>query len=203
MATRKGTIGSNSSSNETPAGERGHQEESVLEEAQEVLADTAARARDKAGARVDSERSKLADQIGVVTQALRDGSSEIRDNDKAETVARYVDTFADQTERLADYVSAKSPRDMLADLESFARREPALFLGGAFTLGLIASRLLKSSAQTSSGASSARSSPQGGVRRTGSSNASSQSMKPREARPTGTGASDGNRPNSAGGPGAP
>jgi hypothetical protein len=38
---------------------------------------------------------------------------------------------------------------MIQEVERFARRQPALFLGGAFTLGLIAARFLKSSSEVS------------------------------------------------------
>jgi hypothetical protein len=37
---------------------------------------------------------------------------------------------------------------MVRNVEDFARRQPALFIGGAFMLGLLGARFLKSSAQT-------------------------------------------------------
>ena len=37
---------------------------------------------------------------------------------------------------------------MQRGVESFARREPLLFIGGAFALGMVAARFLKASAAT-------------------------------------------------------
>jgi hypothetical protein len=48
-------------------------------------------------------------------------------------------------ERWADYVQNTDAREMANRVESFARREPGLFLGGAFALGLVGARFLKSS----------------------------------------------------------
>jgi hypothetical protein len=57
----------------------------------------------------------------------------------------YVDKIAEQTERFAGYLHNNGPREMFTQLERFARRDPTLFLGSAFTLGLVAARFLKSS----------------------------------------------------------
>jgi len=59
--------------------------------------------------------------------------------------ARYSGTAANQIEKIADYFERKDLRAMMRDAESFARRNPAIFLGAAFGLGLVAARFLKSS----------------------------------------------------------
>jgi hypothetical protein len=52
---------------------------------------------------------------------------------------------ANRVERWADYVQNTDSREMANRVENFARREPGLFLGGAFALGLLGARFLKSS----------------------------------------------------------
>jgi hypothetical protein len=47
---------------------------------------------------------------------------------------------------VAEYLREADGGRMARDLESLARRQPALVFGGAFALGLIAARFLKSSA---------------------------------------------------------
>ena len=69
----------------------------------------------------------------------------------------YVDQAADQVERLSEYVRERDVVQIAGDVEKFARREPALFLGGAFVLGLCAARFLKSSAQSSQSAQQSQS----------------------------------------------
>jgi hypothetical protein len=41
----------------------------------------------------------------------------------------------------------KDVREFLADLQRFARRQPAVFIGAAFAVGVISARFLKSSAE--------------------------------------------------------
>jgi hypothetical protein len=46
---------------------------------------------------------------------------------------------------VSGYLEARDIQDLVGEAESLARRSPALFLGGAFTLGVLAARFLKSS----------------------------------------------------------
>lgn len=50
-----------------------------------------------------------------------------------------------QVERLARYLHDRDVRQVVSDVEDLARRSPGMFLGGAFVIGLAASRFLKSS----------------------------------------------------------
>ncbi|HEY9515791.1 MAG TPA: hypothetical protein VIQ74_08945, partial [Gemmatimonadaceae bacterium] len=57
----------------------------------------------------------------------------------------YVEKAANRVEQLADYVQNTDASEMADRFENFARREPGIFLGGAFTLGLLGARFIKSS----------------------------------------------------------
>jgi hypothetical protein len=57
----------------------------------------------------------------------------------------YVSSAADQIDRLSRYVRSTKVDDMLGGVERFAREQPAAFVGGAFMVGLLAARFLKSS----------------------------------------------------------
>jgi hypothetical protein len=48
----------------------------------------------------------------------------------------------------SDQLRQKDVRELMSDVERFAQRQPTLFLGGAFALGLLGARFLKSSAPT-------------------------------------------------------
>jgi len=82
--------------------------------------------------------------------ALRDvaGSLMHPKEESADVVSKYIRTAGDQVQRAADYLENTDVRDVMTDVERFARRQPALFLGGAFMLGLVAARVLKSSRQS-------------------------------------------------------
>jgi hypothetical protein len=58
--------------------------------------------------------------------------------------ARYGDSLAQQVEQVSHYLEQKDLRELVRDVEVFARRNPAVFIGGAFALGMLAARFLKS-----------------------------------------------------------
>jgi hypothetical protein len=65
-------------------------------------------------------------------------------------VARYVDQVADSIDGFSTYLRHTDVGTIVDDAQDFARRQPALFLGGAFLVGTIAARFLKSSRPSAS-----------------------------------------------------
>jgi len=61
-------------------------------------------------------------------------------------VDAYMGRAASQVENVARYLHDKNLGQVVGDLESFARREPVLFVGGALVVGLLGGRFLKSTA---------------------------------------------------------
>jgi hypothetical protein len=95
--------------------------------------------------RVDEQKNRAADGLGGIANVIRNAGNELRTENEA--LARYVDQASDQLRRFADQIREKGVADMLDDVHSFARRRPALFIGGAFLVGLGIARFLKSSAE--------------------------------------------------------
>ena len=97
--------------------------------------------------RVDEQKNRAADGLGGIADVFRTASNELRNEN--ETLASYVDMASDQMKRFADQIRQKGVADMLDDVQVFARRRPAFFIGGAFLVGLGVARFLKSSADRS------------------------------------------------------
>lgn len=95
--------------------------------------------------RVDEQKNRAADGLGGIANVIRNAGNELRTENEA--LASYVDSASDQLRRFADQIREKGVADMLDDVHSFARRRPALFIGGAFLVGLGIARFLKSSAE--------------------------------------------------------
>jgi hypothetical protein len=93
--------------------------------------------------RVDQQMNRAADGLGGIADVFRSASNELRNEN--ETLASYVDMASDQMKRVADQIRQKGVADVLDDVQLFARRRPALFIGGAFLVGLGIARFLKSS----------------------------------------------------------
>jgi hypothetical protein len=64
------------------------------------------------------------------------------------TIANASRTAADQAERLAAYLQQTDAREIVHTVEDAARRQPLIFLGGAFILGLAAARFMKAAGGT-------------------------------------------------------
>jgi len=93
--------------------------------------------------RVDEQKNRAADGIGGIAEVFRSAGNELRNEN--ETLASYVDTASEQLRRFADNIRQRGVVDMLDDVHAFARRRPALFIGGAFLIGLGIARFLKAS----------------------------------------------------------
>lgn len=92
--------------------------------------------------------SELSSQAGVQQNRLADGLSsyagELRsmalNSEGHGVMTDLVHQAADRGERAASYLSEREPRDLLADVRSFARRRPVAFLGIAAGAGILVGR---------------------------------------------------------------
>lgn len=139
----------------------GEAAQNVKEQAKE----TAEQAKETAGQAVDqvkqsvmgqasTQKERVSESIGSVAGALREAGKQLREGEQGGFFAQYADQAADRIEGLASHLNEREIGELVADVERYARRQPALFLGGAFILGVLGARYLKSSAQPSSPASS-------------------------------------------------
>ena len=103
--------------------------------------------KQRVASRVDERKNRAADGLGGIADVFRNASNELRNEN--ETLASYVDMASDHMKRIADQIRQKGVADMIDDVHVFARRRPALFIGGAFLVGLGIGRFLKSSADRS------------------------------------------------------
>ena len=102
------------------------------------------RVKEQAASQLSSQKDRATDGLGSVASAVRQTTQTLRDQ-KHDTVAGYVEQAADQIERLSERLKNKDVTELLDDAQHLARRQPALFVGGAFALGLVGARFLKSS----------------------------------------------------------
>lgn len=117
--------------------------------AKEQVTRTATRVGEQAKNTVDARMSDVAHELGSVADAVRQTSNEV--GDRNQTIARYGEKFAEQIEGVSSYLDERSLDDVLGDVQDFARRQPAVFLGGAFMLGVMVGRFLRSSESRSFG----------------------------------------------------
>ena len=101
--------------------------------------------RERAAAQLNTQKDRATDGIGSVAKVARETTQHLRER-QHETIAGYVEQAADQLDRFSRNLKNKDVRELVEDAQRLARRQPALFVGGAFALGLAGARFFKSSA---------------------------------------------------------
>jgi len=122
----------------------------LKESAKELVDGAVSQARDSAQAQISTGKDRLAQGLGSVAEAIRHTGEQLREGEQS-SLTQYVSRAADGVEAASEYLKEKSIADVVGDVSNFARREPAVFLGGAFVLGLLGGRFLKSSGSETHG----------------------------------------------------
>ncbi len=111
-------------------------------------------AAEKTKSTIEEQKSNLATGLTSIADSIKQVGGSLRETDKqtgiTELTAKYSDTLAKQIEQISRYFDNKDLREMARDVETFARRNPAIFIGSAFAVGLLAARFLKSSSSDQS-----------------------------------------------------
>ena len=102
----------------------------------------AGEARDKVEAAATQQKSKGADYIGAIAGAMNRAAGEFEN--EVPQAAHYIRQASEQVSGFADTVRQRDVRELLGEVQDFARRQPTLFFGGAVILGFAALRFLKS-----------------------------------------------------------
>ena len=126
------------------AGQAGSKVSETAAVVKEQARRTVSQVGEQAKTNVDSRMGDVAQELGTVAEAVRQTSEELSGQDQA-GIARYGTRIADQIESVSNYLNERGVEEVLTDVEGVARRQPALFLGGAFMLGLLVGRFVRSS----------------------------------------------------------
>ena len=116
----------------------GQEADEIKAAAKEVLAD----ATDRVGSAVRQQKTAGADYIETVARAIERAAGEFEPD--VPQAAKYIRQAGSQLSDLATAVRQRDARELVAEVEGFARRQPALFFGGAMLAGFAAIRFLKS-----------------------------------------------------------
>lgn len=121
----------------------------IYEQAKDTAGQAYGTAAKKAKSNLEEQKSKLSGSLASVADSIHQISEDLRKTDEENKItgiaASYGDNLAQQVENISQYFERKDLREMARDVEGFARRNPAIFIGAAFALGLLTARFLKSS----------------------------------------------------------
>ena len=121
----------------------------VKESGGKLAGEAIGQVKEKATGKIEEQKTNLAQGLDSVAQTIRQVGDTLKGTETpagvASTTAEYSDKLARQVEQFSDYLERHNVSELMRDVESFARRNPAYFIGGAFLLGFLGARFLKSS----------------------------------------------------------
>jgi len=100
--------------------------------------------RQQASSRFSSQKDRAVQGLTSLADAARQTGQQLRDKDQS-GIATYLESAADQAVGFSERLRQKDLSEIVDDVERFAHRQPAVFLGVSFGIGLLGARFLKSS----------------------------------------------------------
>ncbi|HEX5659286.1 MAG TPA: hypothetical protein VFX59_18960 [Polyangiales bacterium] len=100
-------------------------------------------ARERAESGIEQQRALVSRRVRRLGDALRESSNQLSPED--ELAQGLLDNASERVQRMAAYIDNARFEDVAQDLKSFASRQPAVFFGSAFLVGLALGRFAKSS----------------------------------------------------------
>ena len=108
------------------------------------------KAADRIHSEVDSRKDEAVSQAQSVSSAIRQTADGLDDN-APQWLRSAFQQGADQLQRFAESIENKDSRQLMNDVQSFARERPALFLGAAAAAGFAAARIFKAGSDQQGG----------------------------------------------------
>lgn len=105
-------------------------------------------AKQRASSLFDSQKSSAVSEVNQLADALRRVGGEMQDSRFAGSL---INMAADKLQSLGSGIENRGLDELKDDVERFARRNPAAFIGGALVLGVMAARFLKSHGRAQAG----------------------------------------------------
>lgn len=141
---KKSTEPTAASANQGSTPDLADQAQEVAGQVQEQAGQLVDRARGAATGQLSTQKDRAAGGLETAAGLLRGAGEQLRALDQP-TVAQYVDGAAERTQQISQQLRTQDVGQLLETTERFARRQPGLFVGGALTLGFLATRFFKSS----------------------------------------------------------
>ena len=118
----------------------------TLDHAREDARALVDRARDTALSALDRQKAEAANQIDGIAKALKAAADALQEQDVG-PAAMYAGRAAESLSSMAEALNQQDLQSLLQRTRDMARRQPALFVGGAVALGFGLARFLKTSAE--------------------------------------------------------
>ena len=113
----------------------------VRRKAEQTAQTIVSQAQDVASTQANTQMTRAASLLDGVAQSIRQTGDSIRTDQPQ--IASLADQTVNRVEGISSYLRDHDLNDVVRDAESYAKREPLIFLGAAFAAGFIAARILE------------------------------------------------------------
>lgn len=120
----------------------------IAGQAQQGVGQAVGFAQEQVTQRLGSQIGQVSESLELLSRSVSSMGHQLRRQDQG-MMAQAVEMAAHRIEGMSRYLRNRDLDEIVRDTERFARRQPMLFMGGALTLGMLASRFLKASAPES------------------------------------------------------
>ena len=127
-----------------PTGSPSGQPAQAAQQVGETARETVSRAAETAKQQADTQLDKVGGGLQQLAHSLHQSSNTLRQSNQP-MVSDYIDRAAGQLERVSEYLRDRSVDQIVADVDTIARRESLVTVGVALGVGFLAARLLKAS----------------------------------------------------------
>jgi len=138
-----GAAGAASSAASGAADKAKDKAQQLADSAQQLAGDLQQRATGQVTSQLEAQKHRAAESLGSVADSIRGTGESLKSLPGG--VSGYLYQAADQVEGMARYLEERDVEEIVDTVEDFARRQPMAFVGGAFVLGMLGARFLKSS----------------------------------------------------------
>ncbi|GIV96896.1 MAG: hypothetical protein KatS3mg057_1553 [Herpetosiphonaceae bacterium] len=118
----------------------------VRHEAEHRAKEMTGQAQEQAKSQMESQKDRAAQSLSNLADALRQTSQQLEQKNQG-FMAKITRQAASRVESISGELHQRDANQLIGQIEHFARRQPGIFLGGAFFLGMLGARFLKSSGE--------------------------------------------------------
>lgn len=127
---------------QTAGGKQGVKEQAAAQ-VQTLVEKTKTTVQDRVRSAAMSGKTQAVETVSGLAQSLLLAGQQLPDQQSS--AAQLVEQTAERLDRVAEYLENTQLEELVQRTETWARKNPALFVGGAFLVGILGARFLKSS----------------------------------------------------------
>jgi hypothetical protein len=146
-ATSTGGISSTGSTGSSSGTDLTASAQEMAGQAKDAAGQMTGQIKEQASTKLNDQKGQAAQGLSSVASAMTQVGDQLRDQNPQ--IAQFADTASSRIQEFSRQIEQKDITALMDDVERFARSQPLAFLGGAFALGLLGARFLKSSSPNS------------------------------------------------------